>query len=238
MKISLAQVEYGKFIRANRLRLALFGALVLGVGAFFVSGGHNLLSFGQLVAHKDQIVSQAAEHPFEAALAFLGAYLVLGLFGLPGNTVLYLAAGLLFGFANGLVLVLVGSTLASSLAFLSFRYLFGDFVEKWVKRRFPKLEKELARDDAFVVFSTRVLPVLPYSSANLILAVSPVRFAWYVAMTLVGLMPRYLLYVHAGTDLSALKDPNDLFSTSLVGALLLLAVLPWIFKWLFGKIKA
>jgi uncharacterized membrane protein YdjX (TVP38/TMEM64 family) len=225
-----------EWLKTNWVRLILVLVLLAGVVAFVALGGLNLLDFQQLVGHKDALVAFAAEHPFGSAMGFLGCYLVLGFFGLPGNTVLYLSAGLLFGFGNGLTLVLVGSTAASSLAFFSFRYLFRSFVEGKVRKRFPDLENQIKDNDAFFIFTMRVLPGFPYSFINFVLALSPVRFIPYVAVSLIGLMPRYLLYVHAGTDLGNVKNPNDLVSPSLIAVLCALALLPWAAKWLVAKI--
>ena len=71
------------------------------------------------MAHKDALIDWADARPLMAPGVWMAAYLVLGLFGLPGSTVMNLSAGLLFGFREGLLLVAAGSTLASAVAFLS-----------------------------------------------------------------------------------------------------------------------
>ncbi len=221
----------------NSIRYAFFCVLAAGVAAFFLLGGHNKITFEQLVANKDSLVSLADEHPLVAGSAFVTVYLILGLFGLPGSTVLNLTAGLLFHFVEGLMLVVLASTLASSLAFFSFRYLFRDFVEARVRARFPNLEEDLRREGAYFVFAMRLFPVIPYSVTNLVLAVSPVSFRVYVGLSLLALLPRYLLYVYAGTHLGEVRSPSDVLSPSMIGVLAVLAVLPWFLKWAAPKIK-
>ncbi len=83
----------------------------------------------------------------------------------------------------------------------------------------------------------RMFPVIPYSLTNLVLAVSPVRFLPYLLLSLLGLVPRYLLYVYAGDNLGNVRNPDDLFLPALVGTLALLAVLPWILKWAAPRIR-
>ena len=176
--------------------------------SFSLLGGYREFTFEKLVARKDALVGRRLAIRSWRSLAFVAAYLILGLFGLPGSTVLNLTAGLLFRFWLGLLLVVLASTLASSLAFLSFRYLFRNFVEAKVRRFFPRLEQELQQQGAYFIFAMRLFPVIPYSLTNLVLAVSPVRFRTYLWVTLVAMLPRYLLYVYGGTHLGDVRDPG------------------------------
>lgn len=223
--------------KTNAARLALLAVLVAGVAAFFSLGANQAFTFEHLVSHKDALVALAGAHCVLAPITFVAVYLLLGLFGLPGSTVLNVTAGLLFDLREALPLVMLASTLASSLAFISFRYLFRDFVRAKVQRRFPEMEEGLKREGFYFVFGMRLVPVIPYSLTNLILAVSPVPFGPYILGTLSGMFPRYLLYVYAGTQLGDVQDLDDLFSASLIGALTLLAVLPWALKQTMRKLQ-
>jgi uncharacterized membrane protein YdjX (TVP38/TMEM64 family) len=221
----------------NAVRLLLLALVAAGAVAFLLAGGYRFLSFDNLVAHKDALIDWADARPLLAPGVWGAAYLVLGLFGLPGSTVLNLSAGLLFDFWKGLLLVVVGSTLASAVAFLSFRYLLRGFVEERMRRRFPHLLEGLEREGVYFVLTLRLLPVIPFSATNVILAVSPVRFAPFLVFSILGLLPRYLLYVYAGAHLGDVQNPNDLWSLPLVGVLAALAVLPWLVKGVLRQMK-
>jgi len=218
------------FLKSNAPRLALAVLLAGGSAACVLLGWHRYLAFSQLVAHKDALIAGADSHPWLAPVLFCAGYAVLGLCGLPGSTVLILASGVLFDFWKGLTLVVLASTAASTLAFLFFRYLFRDFVEGLVKGRMRAAEEGLQREGAYYVFAVRLLPVIPYSLTNLVLAVSPVKFGTYVGMSLLALVPRYVLYVYAGTHLGDVKDPDDLVSPALIAVLAALGALPWIVR--------
>ena len=218
-------------MKANAPRVLLLAVLCSGVAAFFAFGGHRFLSFDQLVAHKDGLIAWAAARPLLAPAVWAAAYLVVGLFGLPGSTVLNLSAGLLFDFSKGLALVVAASTAASSAAFLSFRYLFRDWVEERCRRRFPHLVAELEREGLYFVFTLRLLPVSPWSATNLLVAISPVRFWPCALVTLVALTPRFFLYVYAGTHLGEIQSLKDLWSPKLIAVLCFLAVVPWFVHW-------
>jgi uncharacterized membrane protein YdjX (TVP38/TMEM64 family) len=217
-------------MKSNAPRVVLLVVLAAGAAAFVLLGGYRYLTFAELVEHMDALIARADAHPVLAPLLFCFAYLVLGFFGLPGSTVLMVASGVLFDFWKGLGLLMLASTAASTLAFLSFRYLFRDFVEGRVSGRLRDVEEGLRREGAYFVFALRLLPVVPYSVTNLVLAVSPVTLGTYVGMSLLGLLPRYALYAYAGTRLGDVQNPDDLISTPLVAALALLAVLPWIIR--------
>jgi uncharacterized membrane protein YdjX (TVP38/TMEM64 family) len=225
------------FLKQNSLRLAFAAVLAAGSAVFFLSGGYRMIRFEELVEHKNSLISLAHAHPAVAQLSFLGAYLLLGIFGLPGSTILNLTAGLLFDFWKGLCLVAIASTLASSVAFFSFRYLFRGWVEPRVRERFPRLEEHLEQEGAYFVFAMRVFPVIPFSFTNLVLAISPVSFLTYLGMTLISLLPRYLLYVYAGSHLGEVKNPDDLISPPLIAVLAALAILPWVLKWAAPGLK-
>ena len=226
-----------RVLRAHGVRLLMLAVLVTGILVFLLLGGYREFTFEKLVSRKDALVALAAAHPVLSVLAFVAAYLVLGLFGLPGSTILNLTAGLLFHFRLGLLLVVLASTLASTLAFFSFRYLFRSFVEAKARRYFPRLEQGLQRQGAYFVFAMRLVPVIPYSFTNLVLAISPVRFVTYLWVSLVAMLPRYMLYVYGGMNLSQVRHPDDLLSPSLIGVLAVLAVIPWALKWAAPRIR-
>ena len=221
----------------NAIRLPLLAVIAAGAVAFLLAGGYRFLSFDNLVAHKDALIDWADARPLLAPGVWIAAYLVLGVFGLPGSMVLNLSAGLLFDFCEGLLLVVAGSTLASAVAFLFFRYVLGDFVEERMQRRFPHLLEGLEREGVYFVLTLRLLPVIPFSATNVILAISPVRFTPFLVFSLLGLLPRYLLYVYAGAHLGDVQNPDDLWSPPLVGALAVLAVLPWLVKGVVRQMK-
>ena len=210
------------------VRSVLLVILTVGIAAFLLAGGYRFLSFRNLVANKDALIAWANAHTVLAPVAWVAAYLALGLFGLPGSTMLNVSAGLLFNFQMGLLLVVSASTLASSLAFLSFRYLFRDFFEARLRRRFPAMIERLEGEGLYFVFALRLLPVIPYSASNFLLAISPLRFWPCLLVSLVALLPRYLLYVYAGTHLGEIQNPGDLWSPSLIGAFSLLGLVPWL----------
>jgi len=77
--------------------------------------------------------------------------------------------------------------------------------------------------------------VVPFSATNFLLAISPVRFWPCLAVSLLALLPRHLIYVWAGDHLGDIQTPGDLWSPSLIASLTALAVLPWLTHWAVGR---
>jgi uncharacterized membrane protein YdjX (TVP38/TMEM64 family) len=131
---------------------------------------------------------------------FIGAYALCCLLFIPGS-VLTVAAGAVYGFIGGTVLVLAGNGLGSVLCLLVTRY----FLRDWMARRVannPKIQAIAAavkNNDWKLVFLTRLSPVMPFSLINYSLgltAISPWRF---LAATELGAVPATLVYVYIGS---------------------------------------
>jgi uncharacterized membrane protein YdjX (TVP38/TMEM64 family) len=75
------------------------------------------LTLEQLKASRDTLARLYAAHPVSTALAFFGVYVLAAALSIPGAVVLTLAAGALFGWGLGLVLVSFASSVGALLAF-------------------------------------------------------------------------------------------------------------------------
>jgi uncharacterized membrane protein YdjX (TVP38/TMEM64 family) len=116
----------------------------------------------------------------------------------PGS-VLTLAAGAIFGLAQGTVYVFVAAVLGSAAAFLAARHLARDAVERRIARnpRFGAIDRAVAAEGRKIVFLLRLSPVFPFTLLNYVLGLTRVRFADYLVASL-GMIPGTLLYVYYG----------------------------------------
>jgi uncharacterized membrane protein YdjX (TVP38/TMEM64 family) len=142
-------------------------------------------------------------------VVFILAYGLAAVLLIPGFP-LTMAAGALWGFAQGLVIVMLGATLGAVLAFVSARYLARGFVEAYVARspRLVALDRAVASEGLRLVFLLRMSPLVPFNLLNYVLGVSRVRFRDYVG-GMPGMIPVAAMYVYAGKvagDLAALAS--------------------------------
>jgi uncharacterized membrane protein YdjX (TVP38/TMEM64 family) len=130
-------------------------------------------------------------------VAFAGLYAVLTLTPAPA-TVLSIAAGLLFGLAGGLAVVMTGALLSAIGAFGLSRGLGRRAVERVDNDRLNHLDALLRRRGLLAVVGIRLVPLLPFTALNYLCGLTAVRTRDYVAGTAVGILPGATAYVAIG----------------------------------------
>jgi uncharacterized membrane protein YdjX (TVP38/TMEM64 family) len=86
-----------------------------------------------------------------------------------------IAAGIIFGRLIGLPLALLACSLGGTLAFLSSRYLFHDFIEQRCSKQHHNANSGVKTDGAFYVFSLRMVPVIPFWLLNLLMGLTKIK---------------------------------------------------------------
>ena len=131
-------------------------------------------------------------------IVFIAGYTVAAVAFVPGS-LLTLAAGAIFGLAQGVVYVFIAAVLGSSAAFLVSRYLARSAIERRLSNnpRFAAIDRAVGAQGRKIVFLLRLSPVFPFNLLNYGLGLTKVRFADYVTAS-VGMLPGTLLYVYYG----------------------------------------
>ena len=137
-------------------------------------------------------------HGTTGALLFMAGYIIAAVAFVPGS-LLTLAAGAIFGIAEGTALVFVAATLGASAAFLVSRYLARPLVERRLagNERFAAIDRAIGHEGRKIVFLLRLSPVFPFNLLNYALGLTSVRFRDYVLAS-AGMLPATLLYVYYG----------------------------------------
>ena len=201
--------------------------LLLGLLALFL--GFDLgqyLSLATIKARQQELQSWRAAQPLLAGALFFATYLTATALSMPGATVLTLAAGAFFGLGWGTVIVSFASSIGATLAFLSARWLLGDWVNARFGERMAALNAGLAKDGGFYLFTLRLVPVLPFFVINLALGVTTLRVWTFYWVSQLGMLAATLAYVNAGTQLAHLNSLSGIVSPGLLGSLVLLGMLP------------
>lgn len=178
-----------------------------------------VLAAGLLLLCTAAVVAVLAKYGLQSSLAWIAArrelaslpfvlfYAFAAVVLLP-DSLLTIAAGVIFGLTRGLVLVSIGSMCGAAAAFFLGRTLARDWVrvrsERWPK--FHALDRAIARHGFWVVFLTRLSPVIPYGLLNYTYSVTGVRARDYLLASWVGMLPASLLYVYAGTAAASLSE--------------------------------
>ncbi len=144
--------------------------------------------------------------------AFVVGYALAVVAFVPAS-ILTLAAGAIFGLAEGTAVVLVGATLGSTAAFVISRYVARDAIASKLEgnRRFAAIDRAIEGQGRRIVFLLRLSPIFPFSLLNYALGLTRVRLGDYVVASF-GILPGTLLYVYSGKvagELAKLAGSGD-----------------------------
>ena len=216
--------------------LLLLGGLVLWMAYRHWDLG-QWLTLDQLKASRDTLASLNTNHPLQTALAFFGVYVLAAALSFPGASILTLAAGAMFGWALGLLLVSFASSVGALLAFWVSRYLLRDFFQQRFGKLLRPINDGLAKDGTFYLLTLRLVPVFPFWLINLLMGLTTLGARKFYIVSQVGMLAGTAVYVNAGTQLAAIESTSDVLSPGLLGSLALLGVFPLLAKFVVGALQ-
>lgn len=202
--------------------------LVAAIVTLLAIGLRHGMSLQTLKGSRHTLLAMNGAHPLSFAAAFFGLYVLATAISLPVAELMTVAAGALFGWLEGTLLASFASTLGAILAMLSSRLLFRDWVRRHAGEHLKRMERGVARDGAFYLFSLRLVPAIPFFLINLLAGLAPMKLHTYWWVSQLGMLPATLVYVAAGTQLGQITSLSSLLSPTLIGALVLIALLPWL----------
>jgi len=156
-----------------------------------------IISVAVGVPGANRLRSDFAQFGIWAGVLYAGLYAAISLAPLPA-AVFTLAAGALFGVAEGLVVVEVGATVGAVIGFWLARVLGRGFVARVSGASIERLDERFARRGVLAVLAVRLLPVLPFAAVNYVSGLTSIRFRDYLAGTTVGIVPAAAAYVVLG----------------------------------------
>lgn len=151
-----------------------------------------------------------------APIAFIAVYSLATVAFIPGS-LLTLAAGALFGLAQGTAWVFIGATLGASGAFMISRSSLRGMIEKRLVgfSSLTNFDEALKANGLKIVLLLRLSPLLPFNALNYALGMTKVRYSDYLLAS-IGMLPGTILYVYYGRvagDVAALASgrstPHD-----------------------------
>jgi uncharacterized membrane protein YdjX (TVP38/TMEM64 family) len=209
--------------------------LVVIAFAFIIAGFYyfNLgqyLNLDYLKSQQDSFRAAFQTNPMPWLLGYFALYVICTAASLPGATILTLAAGALFGFTWGLILVSFASTMGATLAFLSARFLFRDAIQAKFQDKLSAINRGIQEDGAFYLLTLRLVPAFPFFVINLVMGLTPIRTLTYYWVSQLGMLPGTAVYVNAGTQLAQITSLKGLLSPTLIVSFALLGLMPLLIK--------
>jgi uncharacterized membrane protein YdjX (TVP38/TMEM64 family) len=144
-----------------------------------------------------------------APFIYILVYVLGVIFGLPG-TVLTVIAAPIFGFWQGLLLVIVGANIGCQIPFWISRSLGRNFIQRFIESDsfMGKASKKIEENGFLFMLYIRLLPIFPFNGVNYLSGLTQIRYRDYTVATLIGMIPGTVVYVYIShTAVDIRKNP-------------------------------
>ncbi len=220
--------------------LPLIGIALVAVIGFFTL--RDYLSFESLRDNREALLAWRDANFLMASVGFVGVYIAIVAFSLPGAAIISLTGGFLFGLFPGVLYNITGATIGAVLIFLAARMGLGDYLSRKMDSAggvVGKIKTGLDDNEVSFLLLMRLVPAFPFFVANLVPALVGTKLRTFVWTTFIGIMPGGFVYTWVGTGLGEVfargETPNlgIIFEPKILGpilALCALSALPVILK--------
>ena len=221
--------------------------VVAVVGAFTLK---DYLSFETLRDNRAALLEFRDSNFLGLAAMFIGIYITIVAFSLPGSAIASMTGGFLFGLVTGSAFNVLAATIGATAIFLAARWGLGatlaakmDSSGGTVKR----LKEGLRENEVSVLFLLRLVPAVPFFVANLLPALVGVKLRNFVFTTALGIIPGAIVFTWIGVGLGEVFDRGGtpdlslLWEPHVIGPILglcVLAALPIVIRIVRGKKEA
>jgi pyruvate/2-oxoglutarate dehydrogenase complex dihydrolipoamide dehydrogenase (E3) component/uncharacterized membrane protein YdjX (TVP38/TMEM64 family) len=222
----------------SRNKLLLIVVVIALVGVFFALDLGRFLSLDYIKQSQAGFASLYAEQPLLVIGTFFVVYVAVAALSVPGAAVLTLAAGAIFGLVAGTLIASFASSIGATLAFLVSRYVLRDSVQGRFGARLAEIDKGIAKEGAFYLFTLRLVPLFPFFLINLLMGLTRMKAWTFYWVSQLGMFAGTVVYVNAGTQLGRIDSLKGILSPGLIGSFVLLGLFPLIAKKIVDAVKA
>lgn len=160
-----------------------------------------------------------------AVAALLGAFLVRPLFLLP-ITPLWIGAGALFGWVEGTLAALLGTSLGAALGFGVARRMGRGAVGGTIRSRTPRWARMSEERGLTTVLALQLTPVMPHDLINGMAGVSGMPYRAFAVGSLLGTLPIIAVYAYVGQAVWAIPSAEFWAAAAILTAMTIL-MLAW-----------
>jgi uncharacterized membrane protein YdjX (TVP38/TMEM64 family) len=150
-------------------------------------------------------------------VVYIAVYVVCVVAFIPAS-VLTVGAGAIFGFAGGTIVVVIGATIGSALAFLLARTVMRKRIEKMTatNAKFRALDRAIANEGMTIVFLVRLAVVFPFTWVNYAFGLTAIPLWRYVLATFLGIIPVTAAFVFASSAAASAATSSTSSITKIV----------------------
>jgi len=172
--------------------------------AFFGSGIYQRLTLDELALRYVELTNYIEANFLFSVLLTAAIYLGATAASFPAAWLLTVAIGLVFGWANGAAIVVVGATFGASVLFFAARSLLADFFRKRAGEKLNIMAKGFRNDATSYMLFLRLAPIFPFLMVNVVPAILGVPFRVFFWTTAFGIIPGTIAYSFAGEGLRSI----------------------------------
>lgn len=227
------------------LKQILILVAIIGIAVLVYFKIRDYVSFDALAENREALLAWRDSNYALAVITFMGAYIIVVAFSLPGASLMTFTGGFLFATFPGSIFNILAATIGASLIFLAAKTFLGDFLYSKIHTDdgkdslLEKMDKELQENAFNYLLILRLVPVIPFFVSNLAPAFLGVKLRTFAVTTLLGIIPGGIVYTSIGAglgevfargetpDLSIVTEPHIL--GPIIG-LIVLAAMPIVIK--------
>lgn len=212
--------------------LPLIAILAVALVGFFTL--RDYLTFDTLRDNRDWLLAVRDSHYVLMVAGFIGIYVLIVAFSLPGAAVASVTGGFLFGLWAGTAFNVFAATIGATAIFLAARAGLGQTLSAKMEASdgtLKKLREGLRENEISVLFLLRLVPAVPFFVANLLPALVGVKLRNFLWTTALGIIPGGLVFTSIGVGLGEVFDRGEspdlslLWAPHVIGPILGLAAL-------------
>ena len=205
--------------------------LIAGLVAFRAFGIHEYLTLDNLRLYRGDLADYLAQNYVLMALGFMGAYVLMVAFSVPGAAIMTITGGFLFGSVMATGLVVVSATIGATALFLIAKTALGDPLRARTGPALLKMEAGFQKNAFNYLLVLRLVPLFPFFLVNLVPAFLGVKLRDFVLATLIGIIPGTFVFAQVGAGLDSILDSGEdlsigtILSGDVLAAMIGLAIL-------------
>ena len=222
----------------KKSKLLVLILLAAAIAAFFIFDLGKYFSLDYFKSQQAAIASFYQANPVQTGLIFFAVYVAVTALSLPGAAIMTLVAGAIFGLLWGVVIVSFASTIGATLAFLVARFLLRDSIQAKFGDKLKAFNAGVEKEGGFYLFTLRLVPAFPFFVINVVMGLTAMKTRTFFWVSQLGMFAGTVVFVYAGQKLSEITSLKGILSPGLIGAFVLIGILPIIAKKIVDGIRA
>ncbi|MEQ1517327.1 MAG: FAD-dependent oxidoreductase [Usitatibacteraceae bacterium] len=221
--------------KSKLLVLIIVAALI---AAFFIFDLGKYFNLEYFKSQQAAIASYYAANPVQTGLIFFVVYVIVTALSLPGAAIMTLVAGAIFGLLWGVIIVSFASTIGATSAFLVARFLLRDSIQAKFGDKLKAFNAGVEKEGGFYLFTLRLVPAFPFFMINVVMGLTTMKTRTFFWVSQIGMFAGTVVFVYAGQKLSEITSLKGILSPGLIGAFVLIGILPIVAKKIVDGIRA